>query len=286
MAPYIKFVSLAGTFEGRIPLGASACIRPRLWLYLGQKFTIMISRDFFRLCFLVCLGLVALPCSVFGQRNYAQEEYVILSGGPALRGWEEYRAPKDQHDRYAGNFIRSARIRIDQLRAQHGPPLNISWLVFRPGYETREREDAVKRPPYQCPTAEVTSLAAERGVKLVWFNNTDALISYLNNRGGRKLSGFEFYGHSNKFCFLFDYSNDILGVSTCYLHSADLRRLRRGLFTSDAYVHSYGCHTGEFMSRIWKKQTGVPMVGAVGKTDFSAIKDNLTLPTVNGRWTR
>ena len=38
------------------------------------------------------------------------------------------------------------------------------------------------------------------------------------------------------------------------------------------------------MSRIWKKQTGVPMIGASGKTDFSAIKDNVTLPTVNGRW--
>jgi len=26
------------------------------------------------------------------------------------------------------------------------------------------------------------------------------------------------------------------------------------------------------------------MIGAVGKTDYSAIKDNVTLPAVNGRW--
>ena len=244
----------------------------------------MTSCSFLRLLLLFLLGFGTLSGTASAQRNYAAEEYVILSGGPALRYWEEYRAPKDQHDRYWGNFIRAARIRIDQLRAQHGPAINLTWLVYRPGYETRQREDAVKRPQYLCTTAEVTTLAAERGVRLLWFNNTNFVISYLNNRGGRKMSGFEFYGHSNKYCFLFDYSNDILGVSSCYLHSADLGRLNRGLFTRDAIVHSYGCHTGEYMSRIWKKQTGVPMIGASGKTDFSAIKDNVTLPTVNGRW--
>lgn len=237
------------------------------------------------LLWLLCF-LFSAPFSASAQSRLSQEEYLILSGGPALRGWEEYRAPKDQHDRYWGNFIRAARIRIDQLRASQGSGLNITWMVYRPGYESRQREDLVKRPPYLCTTAEVTTLAAERGVKLVWFNNTAQVLDYLNQRGGRKLSGFEFYGHSNKYCFLFDYSNDILGVSSCYLHSDQLKRLRRGLFTPNANIHSYGCHTGEYMSRIWKKHTGVPMTGAVGKTDFSAIKDNVTLPTVNGRWAR
>ncbi len=244
----------------------------------------MTSRAFLRLLLLTVLGIGSLPGPVQAQRNYAAEEYVILSGGPALRAWEQYRAPKDQHDKYGGNFIKSARIRIDQLRAQHGPALNITWLVHRPGYETRQREELVTKPVWPTSVPEIIGLAAERGVRLVWFNNTNFVISYLNNRNGRKMSGFEFYGHSNKFCFLFDYSNDILGASTCYLHSSDLRRLRRGLFTPDAIVKSYGCHTGEFMSRYWKKYTGVPMIGAVGKTDFSAISDNVTLPTVNGRW--
>ena len=85
---------------------------------------------------------------------------------------------------------------------------------------------------------------------------------------------------------LFDYSNDVLGVSTCYLHVTDLRRLRRGLFTSDAHVQSWGCHTGEYMSSVWKSATGHPMIGAVGKTDYTAIKDGKTLPAVGGRWTQ
>lgn len=244
----------------------------------------MISRAFLRLCLLALLTLMSTAGSASAQRAYGQEEYVIASGGPALRAWEEYRGPGDQHDRYWGNFIRAARIRMDQLRAEHGPALNLTWLVYRPSYEKREREDLTKRPEYLCSLAEIATLAAERGVRLLWFSNTNFLISYLNNRSSRKLSGFEFYGHSNKYCFLFDYSNDILGASTCYLHCADLARLRRGLFARGAIVHSYGCHTGEYMSRIWKRCTGVPMIGAVGKTDFSAIKDNVSLPSVNGHW--
>ena len=242
------------------------------------------SRAIFSYLLLALLGTAAFTSSASAQRNYAQEEYVILSGGPALQRWEQYRVPKDQHDKYGGNFIKSARIRIDQLRAQHGPALNITWLVHRPSYETRQREEVVTRPFWLTSVAEITGLAAARGVRLIWFNNTNFVISYLNNRGGRKMSGFEFYGHSNKYCFLFDYSNDILGVSSCYLHCADLHRLRRGLFTKDAIVHSYGCHTGEYMSRIWKNSTGVAMIGASGKTDYSAISDNVTLPTVDGRW--
>lgn len=245
----------------------------------------MTPRAFLRslLLFFVMLATGAGSASA-QQRNFAGEEYVILSGGPSLRGWEEYRVPKDQHDRYWGNFIRSARIRIDQLRRINGDAQPITWLVYRPAYETRQREDSVRRPEYSCTTAEITQLATERKVNLVWFNNTNFLINYLNNRGGRKMSGFEFYGHSNKYCFLFDYSNDILGASTCYLHCLDLNRLHRGIFTRDAHVQSYGCHTGEYMSGVWKKNTGHAMIGACGKTDFSAIKDNVTLPIVNGRW--
>lgn len=238
--------------------------------------------SFLRLILFLLLGLAShAPAQ---QRDYPREEYVIASGGPALRGWEEYRVAGDQHDKYWGNFIRAARIRIDQLRRIHGEAMQITWMVYRPSYETRQREDAVKRPAYLCTTAEIVQLASERKVKLVWFNSKDFFINYLNSRGGRKMSGFEFYGHSNKFCFLFDYSNDILGVSSCYLHCFDLKRLNRGLFTKDAHVQSYGCHTGEYMSRVWKQTTGYPMIGACGKTDFASIADNITLPIVNGRW--
>lgn len=223
---------------------------------------------------------------------YSREEYIVVSGGPALRQWEEYRSAQEQHDRYWGNFIKAARIRIDQLRIQHGAALNLTWIIYRPAYLTRQREDLVKRPPDLCGIPEITSLASLRQTRLVWFDNTPFLIDYLNRRNGRKLSGFEYFGHSNKFAFLFDYSNEILGVSSCYLHCVELSGLHRGLFTSDAEVRSWGCNTGDYMSRVWKRQTGHRMIGAsaagipgcTGKTDYSAISDGVTLPTVNGRW--
>jgi len=219
------------------------------------------------------------------QHNYDAEEFVIVSGGPSLRMWEDYRVPAEQHDRYAGNFIKAAHHRMRQIRAQH-PAAQLTWLIYRPAYVTRDREDMQRRPPYTCYTSEILERAAKCGARIVWFGTKDFLINYLNNRGGRKIADLEFFVHSNKYAFLFDYSNDILGVSTCYLHSVDLRRIRRGIFTKNAHVQSWGCHTAEYMSAIWKKATGVPMIGAVGKTDYRAISDNVSLPSIGGRWSR
>ncbi|MES2705544.1 MAG: hypothetical protein V4726_02965 [Verrucomicrobiota bacterium] len=250
-----------------------------------------------------CLSQLLLAWVLVFSGCAGRKDYVILSGGPALRTWENYRIPKDQHDRYWGNFIKSARIRIDQLRHTEGQDFPITWMVYRPGYETRQREDAVRRPPDLCSTEEITSLAASRGTRLVWFDDSDKVIQYLNQHSGGKLAGFEYFGHSNMFAFLFDYSNDILGVSSSYLHSLDLKKLRHGIFVRNAQVKSWGCNTGDYMSRVWKNETGHAMIGAAkvldasgnvlvdasgnllsGKTDYSAISDGLSLPTVSGRW--
>ena len=213
-------------------------------------------------------------------------EIIVVSGGPSLRMWEDYRVPAEQHDRYAGNFIKAAHHRMQQIRAQLGPDAPLTWLVYRPGYVSRDREDMQRRPPYTCYTSEILERAAKCGARIVWFNDKDFLINYLNNRGGRKIADLEFFVHSNKYAFLFDYSNEILGVSTCYLHSVDLRRIRRGIFTRNAHVQSWGCHTAEYMSGVWRKATGVPMIGAIGKTDYRAIGDNVSLPSIGGRWAR
>ena len=77
-----------------------------------------------------------------GQTKVAtNDEYIILSGGPALRVWEELRKEEQQHDRWWGNFIRSARIRIQQLQKDHGEHIQITWLVYQRGYQTRQIED-------------------------------------------------------------------------------------------------------------------------------------------------
>jgi hypothetical protein len=100
-----------------------------------------------------------------------------------------------------------------------------------------------------------------------------------------KVSGFEFFGHSNKFCFVFDYSNHILGASKSFLHQGDLKRLNRKAFAKGAYAKSWGCHSGESFSQEFRRVTGVKMIGAIGKTDYSeSYKGTLPFVSNGGRW--
>ena len=211
------------------------------------------------------------------------DEYILVSGGPSLKYWESYRREAHQHDRWWGNFIRTARYRIEQLQKASNGAVNITWLVYRPAYESRQAEDS------QPHITNIESVRDKYKIRLVWFNSTDELIHYLNagqNRSSVKVSGFEFFGHSNKYCFVFDYSNHILGASKVFLHQDELKRINRKVFARGAYCKSWGCHTGESFSAEWKRVTGVKMIGAIGKTDYSKTYEG-TLPFVSpgGRWT-
>ena len=52
-----------------------------------------------------------------------------------------------------------------------------------------------------------------------------------------------------------------------------------------ATCQSYGCHTGESMSQVWKSKLGTTLIGARGKTDYTALSSG-RLPTVSGSWVR
>jgi hypothetical protein len=194
-----------------------------------------------------------------------RREYILLSGGPSLIEWEKYKA--EPHDRWWGNFIRAARVRIQELRKEKGPDAMITWLVYRPGYERRAR-----RQDKADLIANITSVRDRYNVRLLWFDRTQQVLDYLNHgqdRSAVKIANFEFYGHSNRACFMFDYSNEIDSASKVWLHEDELGRIRRGIFTRDAFIKSWGCHTGESMSKKWRSATGRRMIGAIGKTDYA-----------------
>lgn len=198
-------------------------------------------------------------------RAEVQKEYILLSGGPSLEEWEKYKSTP--HDRWWGNFIRAARVRIEQLQKQHGPNARITWLVYKPGYtrraERQDRSDLI---------SNIVSVRDKYGVNLVFFDRTDQVINYLNHgqpRNRVKIANFEFYGHSNRACFMFDYSNEIDSASKVWLHENELKKINRGIFTRDAFVKSWGCHTGESMSKAFRQATGKRMIGAIGKTDYA-----------------
>lgn len=210
-----------------------------------------------------------------------EREYILLSGGPSLEEWEKYKA--EPHDRWWGNFIRAARVRIQEIQKQN-PGARITWLVHRPSYARRgQRQDQ------SDILGNITSVRDKYGIDLIWFDQGKEVIDYLNNGKPRdrvKIANFEFYGHSNRACFMFDYSNEIDSGSKSWLHEGELGQIRRGIFTRDAFVKSWGCHSGESMSRKWKKATGVRMIGAIGKTDYSNGHLRNWVPGLSprGRW--
>lgn len=211
-------------------------------------------------------GVMVFFLSAAAEVRGQTTEYLVVSGGPALREWENLRKSGEQHDRWWGNFVRPARVRMQELQKMLPPGTLITWLVYRDAYARRSMED--RQPLVNF----VESVRDTYGVRLVWFRSGDEVISYINqgqNRRRVKVSGFEYFGHSNKFCFMFDYSSAVYGGSSAWLHEADLRRIRSSAFAPNAYCHSWGCHTGESMSAAWKRATGLWMVGAYGKTDYS-----------------
>ena len=191
-------------------------------------------------------------------------EYILLSGGPSLEEWEKYKA--EPHDRWWGNFIRAARVRIQEIKKKT-PGAQITWLVHRPSYQRRGlRQDRSNI------LGNITSVRDKYGVNLVWFDEGQEVIDYLNQGNPRdrvKIANFEFYGHSNRACFMFDYSNEIDSGSKSWLHENELSRIHRGLFTRDAFIKSWGCHSGESMTKKWRRATGKKMIGAIGKTDYA-----------------
>jgi len=238
-----------------------------------------------RLPFLIALALLATcfqPTTAEAKLD-PNDEYILIVGGPSLLQWENYRREEHRHDRWWGNFVRAARIRIQQLQKATNDEINITMLVYRPGYVTRAQEDG------DPLISHIESVRDKYKVRLVWFSTTPEMINYVNrgqNRSQMKVSGFEYFGHSNKYCFVFDYSNEILGASKVFLHQSQLSQFDRKVFAKGAYCKSWGCHSGESMSAAFRKATGHKMIGAVGKTDYSDVWQQM-LPYVSpgGRWT-
>lgn len=208
-----------------------------------------------RLALLALLSLVSV----------ASADHLILTGGPALRQWENLRVPRDQHDRWWANFVRASTLRIDEIRKAYGSNDPIVWLVYRPGYQERGQED---RQPY---TTFITDLARKRNVSLIWIDSTSSLISTLNGRPSGSVQTFDYFGHSNRNCFMLDYGGHIMAACTAWLHERDLPKIRSSIFARNAYCKSWGCHTADSMSKVWKSTYGLPLEGAVGKTDYTVV---------------
>jgi hypothetical protein len=208
-----------------------------------------------------------------------QREDIVLTGGCALRFMEHGKGAVS-HDVYWFNFVDASVIRLHELKQQH-PGDILTWLVYKPAYARRSQEMDMDL------LAQLQQKANAAGARLVWFSTKEELIAYLNSgfdRSKVKVADFDYFGHSNKACFLFDYSNVIDTMSIAWLHVKDLRMIKSDIFTRDAYCKSWGCHCGEMYSKWWKSHFDIPMIGAIGKTDF-AHGGLPELSNDDGKWT-
>ena len=226
-----------------------------------------------------CLLLCAAPVRAAGdpQPTAASGEFIVLTGGVSLWIWEKWKAAP--HDNWWMNFVRASRIRIEQIE-QQVPGAQITWLVYRPAYLTRSKQDS------KDLIGHIQSVRDTFKVKLVFFDRPSEVIAYLNNGQPRdqvKIADFEYFGHSNKACWMFDYSNNIDSASKAWLHQDDMSKIHRGIFSRDAFVKSWSCHTGESMSQVFHRDTGTAMIGATGKTQY--MTDDLPIISTPGaKW--
>jgi hypothetical protein len=222
--------------------------------------------------------LVSVLLVMTGSAFAAKGEYIVVVGGPSLYQWEKYKLYP--HDHWWANFVHAARLRTEQLRGYFGPDQQITWLVYKPGYLDRAKQE------HQDLIALIDSVREKFNLNLVWFNSGPDVIDYLNHgqpRNQVKITGFEYFGHSNRACFMFDYSNVIDSACKAWLHENELGRIDRRDFVHSAYVKSWGCHTGESMSKKWYQATGTHMIGAIGKTQFM-MEELPILTSEDGKW--
>jgi hypothetical protein len=223
--------------------------------------------------------LLICAVSIFALASKAAPppgEYIILVGGPSIYQWEKYKVYP--HDHWWANFVRAARLRTEQVRAQLGPEAKITWLVYKQGYVDRAKQEN------QDLISLIDSVREKFNLNLVWFHAGSEVIDYLNNgRDQMKITGFEYFGHSNRACFMFDYSNNIDSACKSWLHEDELTKINRQDFARGAYVRSWGCHTGESMSKKWYRATGNHMIGALGRTQFM-MEELPILVSQGGKW--
>ncbi len=224
--------------------------------------------------------LLICAVSIFALASKAASpppgEYIILVGGPSMYQWEKYKVYP--HDHWWANFVRAARLRTEQVRAQLGPDAKITWLVYKQGYVDRAKQEN------QDLISLIDSVREKFNLNLVWFHAGSEVIDYLNNgRDQMKIAGFEYFGHSNRACFMFDYSNNIDSACKSWLHEDELTKINRRDFARGTYARSWGCHTGESMSKKWYRATGTHMIGALGKTQFM-MEELPILVSQGGKW--
>ena len=221
--------------------------------------------------------------------NGPPREYVILTGGPSLTVWEKYKTAP--HDQFWGSF---------RARLAHPLPATPEGERQRP---ERHLHVARLRGRLQVPvarrttrTTSATSIPCATSTTCTWsrWTNGVQVMDYLNHgqdRGNRiKVVDFEYFGHSNRCCFMFDYSSNIDSASKNYLHEDQLTSAEPVGVLPPRVREKLGLpHGREHEQAKFYDATGTRMIGAIGRTDFTNRDEafNGIIPVLSspdGKW--
>ena len=204
---------------------------------------------------------------------------VVLCGGVALRSWENLRGPA-AHDNWWANFVRASTVYIDSALAKD-PSKDILWLVYRPSYITRGKENQIDY------IARIHETASKRKIRFRFVDSADDAYKAINQSPRNKkdrVTAFYYFGHSNPHAFMLDYSNSVMAASKAWMHEKDLAtKINKEIFAPDAECWSYGCYTGMSMSRYWKEAFGVGLWGNMESTRYQPVGEG-KLPAGAGKW--
>ena len=203
---------------------------------------------------------------------------VILTGGVALKTWENLRGPA-RHDNWWANFVRASTVRMELARREN-PNVRFCWVVYRPAYIARGKEDGKNY------ITMIRDLAVKYKAKLEFVDTAEQAYKAINSApsGGERITSFYYFGHSNANAFMLDYSNNIIGVSKQWMHEDDLtKKLNRSAFSPQARCYSYGCYSGVSMSAKWRQALGIPLKGNLKSTRYQPVGDG-RMPEGAGRW--
>jgi|MDTC01.1.fsa_nt_gb hypothetical protein len=178
--------------------------------------------------------------------------------------------------------MRPSTIRMKHLRKAHGPTMRFTWLMYRPGYIMRGKEEVkdllriikMVEPAYK--------------VLVRWLETVEGVFDYINQERthANKTLILGYFCHSNRYAILLYYSSEILGASKAFVHVRDLSKIFRRAFASGADIKSRDCYTGQYMSQDLRKLTSHKMWEATGKTDYAGVDEwqEPFLPSRDSRW--
>ena len=183
--------------------------------------------------------------------SFTQAVEVVLCGGVALRSWENFRGPA-AHDNWWANFVRASTVYIDGALARN-PGKDILWIVYRPSYITRGKENNTDY------ISRIKETAAKRNIRFKFVDSADEAFAAINKAPRNKkdrITAFFYFGHSNPHAFMLDYSNDIMAASTAWMHEKDLAsRINPAVFEPNGRLRGLVCERFAADWRVWDAPT-------------------------------